>query len=202
PAGVVGWWGAPAAGIKVRLYPWCRGTHPTTDASLDLRRGQRFTADDVERIEVHVDSIVPTILIHDRPSTGLEGKFSMRFCAAAAAADGHVGVETFDDARLRDPAIVAGMERVVMTVDPTLDGIADPLTQARGTVRLRGGRTLTRTADGARGYPKNPASAEDLSAKFLACARQALPEAAAARALERLQRLEALADVRELTSGL
>ena len=63
------------------------------------------------------------------------------------------------------------MPRVAMRVDPSLDGAGPPLTQARVHVRLRDGRVLTQEADGARGYPEQPASDDELDAKFMACAR-------------------------------
>src|SRR4051812_35040497 len=130
-------WEILDTGITVKLYPSCAGTHPTLDALLDLRRRERFAADDVEVIEIGVDPIVPTILIYDRPESGLEGKFSMPFCAAAAVVHGHVGIEPFDAVMLRDPAIAALQQRVAMRIDRTLDGAAPPLTQANVTVRLR-----------------------------------------------------------------
>src|SRR3989441_2588594 len=110
-------WEIIETGITVKLYPSCAGTHPTIDALLDLRRRERFTADDVEAIDVGVDPIVPTILIYDRPSSGLEGKFSMPFCAAAAVVNGRVGIETFDAAQLANPAVLALQSRVTMRVD-------------------------------------------------------------------------------------
>ncbi len=56
----------------------------------------RFTADDVEAIDVEVDSMTPRLLIHERPATELEAKFSMPFCAAAALVFGHPTIDTFD----------------------------------------------------------------------------------------------------------
>jgi len=194
-------WEILDTGITVKLYPSCAGTHPTLDAVLDLRRREQFTGDDIDRIDVDVDSIVPTILLYARPETGLEAKFSMPFCAAAAALDGHVGIETFEAARLRDPRIGGLMERVEMRVDPALDA-ATPLTRARVHVTLRGGRVVTQEADGARGYPERPASDEELAAKFLSCARRTLPDAAAMRALNGLRAIDTLADVRSLTAAL
>jgi 2-methylcitrate dehydratase PrpD len=190
-------WEILETGITVKLYPSCAGTHPALDALLDLRRAERFTAADVERVEIGVDAIAPTILLYDRPSTGLEGKFSMPFCAAAALVDGGVGIDTFDDGRVRDPQITAVQSRVSMQVDPTLDASAPALTQARVTVTLTNGRVMTALANGARGYPDRPASDDDLATKFLACAARALPDADARRLLERLRNLSdvAVADV-------
>jgi 2-methylcitrate dehydratase PrpD len=195
-------WEIVDTGITVKLYPSCAGTHPTLDALLDLRRRDAFTGEDVDAIEIGVDPIVPTILIYDRPASGLEGKFSMPFCAAAAIVHGRVGVETFDASRISDPAILAMQSRVSMRIDPTLDASAPPLTQARVTVRLRDGRVLTASADGARGYHDRPASDDELAAKFTSCATQTLDEERAAQALAMLRDIESAPDVRAITTLL
>jgi 2-methylcitrate dehydratase PrpD len=194
-------WEIVETGVTVKLYPSCAGTHPTLDALLELRRRERFGAADVESIVVGVDAIVPTILIHDRPATGLEAKFSMPFCAAAAIVDGRVGIDTFDAARLADPAIRAMQSRVTMQVDPTLDTSAAALTQATLTVRLKDGRVLTAAANGARGYPERPASDEELATKFLACASRIFSEGKAKAVLTALRGIEGAPDLRATTAG-
>jgi 2-methylcitrate dehydratase PrpD len=195
-------WEIVETGITVKLYPSCAGTHPALDALLDLRRRAGFGAADVEQITIDVDSVTPTILIYERPASGLEGKFSMPFCAAAAVVFGQVGLETFDAAALSDEAVKAVMRRVTMRVEPALDGIAPALTQARVEVRLRDGRVLTQHANGARGYPERPATDDELDAKFLQCARRALPEAECQRALETVRAFGRLTDIRQLTAAL
>jgi 2-methylcitrate dehydratase PrpD len=195
-------WEILDTGITIKLYPSCAGTHPTLDALLDLKRREGFASEAVEAIEVGVDPIVPTILIYDRPSSGLEGKFSMPFCAAAALVNGSVGLETFDASHIADPAIVAMQSRVTMRIDPSLDASAPALTQARVTVRLRDGREFTASANGARGYHDRPASSEELATKFLSCARETLSEDAAGEALAALRGIESIADVRSVTAML
>jgi 2-methylcitrate dehydratase PrpD len=195
-------WEIIDTGITVKLYPSCAGTHPTLDAILDLRRRERFTAADVDRIDVGVDSITPTVLIYERPSAGLEAKFSMPFCAAAAVALGEVGVDTFDARGLGDARIASLMPRITMRVDPSLDGIGPPLTEARVTITLVDGRGLRQAAHGARGYPEQPASGDDLAAKFTACARRVLDGEETERALRLLQGLESIDDARVLTRAL
>jgi 2-methylcitrate dehydratase PrpD len=195
-------WEILDTGITVKLYPSCAGTHPSLDAILDLRRRKKFTADDVERVDIDVDSIVPTILIYDRPATGLEGKFSLPFCAAAAVAFGRVGIDTFDADTLTNPQVMRLMSGVDMRVDPALDLGAAPLTHARVHITLRDGRVLTQEARGAKGYPEQPASDAELDAKFLACARRTLTEGEAERALGLLRNIDAIEDVRSLTAAL
>ena len=191
-------WEILDTGITVKLYPSCAGTHPALDALLDLKRLERFAGGDVESVEIGVDPIVPTILIYDRPSSGLEGKFSMPFCAAAALVHGQVGLETFEASPIADPAIVAMQARITMRIDPALDASAPPLTQARVTVRLRDGRVLTASANGARGYHDRPASDDELAAKFMSCATQTMSESRAAAALAALRDIESVADVRKI----
>jgi 2-methylcitrate dehydratase PrpD len=193
-------WEIVDTGITVKLYPSCAGTHPSLDALLSLREHERITSDQVDRIDIDVDRIVPTILIYDRPATGLEGKFSLPFCAAAAIVFGQVGVATFEPECLSDPRVTSLMARVRMTVDPALGVDAPSLTQARVRVHLRDGRTVTGAANGARGYPDNPASDAELETKFLSCAARTIPEPQARQALALLRRIEQLPDVRELLS--
>ena len=83
-------WEIVDTGVTVKLYPSCAATHPPLDALLELQRRHGFDADDVAGIEVEVDSMTPRLLIHERPATGLEAKFSMPFCAAAALVFGQV----------------------------------------------------------------------------------------------------------------
>jgi 2-methylcitrate dehydratase PrpD len=195
-------WEIVDTGITVKLYPSCAGTHPTVDAVLDLRRAHRVTDEDVERIDVAVDSITPTILIYPRPSSGLEAKFSMPFCAAAAMVFGTLGVDSFEAQAFGDPRVRSLMPRVVMRVDPSLDGVGMPLTEARVSITLRDGRVLRQDAHGARGYPERPASDAELASKFRGCATRVLSNSAVDRGLEILRDIETLTDIRTLTAAL
>lgn len=195
-------WELVESGITVKLYPSCAATHPALDAVLGLRRRHRFRADDVEAIEIVVDSMTPTVLIYDRPRTGLEAKFSMHFCAAAAVATGEVGIDTFDTERVTDPRIRSLVPLVAMHVDPELGQGAPALTQAAVTIRLRDGRVLSEFANGARGYPDRPAAADECDEKFRTCAARAVPASVAERALACLRTLDDVPDIRALTELL
>ena len=193
-------WEILETGITVKLYPSCAATHPPLDALLDLKRETGFLHEHVESIDIEVDSMTPRLLLYDLPTTGLEAKFSMPFCAAAALVLGHPGVDTFEKPAIDDRAVQALMPRVRMRVNPAFDAAA-PLSQAVVIVSLRDGRVLTRAADGARGYPGR-LSSDELAAKFVSCARRTLTPERVAGAWAGLQRIEQLADVRELTALL
>jgi 2-methylcitrate dehydratase PrpD len=194
-------WEIVDGGITVKLYPSCAATHPTIDTLLDLRVEHGFVADEVEQIEIGVDAVTPTVLIHDRPTQGLEAKFSMHFCAAAAVADGRVDIQTFETG-LADPVIRRLLTRVRMRVDPSVGGDQPALTEAMVTVRLADGRSLERRVRGARGYPSRPPTAEELDRKFRTCAERVVSPAAASEALDFLRDLERRPRVAALTELL
>ena len=190
-------WEILETGNTVKLYPCCAATHPPLDALIDLARREAITPEQVDTIDVEVDSMTPRLLIYDRPTTGLEAKFSMPFCAATAIVHGRPDVETFDVERIQEPAVQALMPRVTLRANSAYDAAA-PLSQARVTVRLRDGRTVSQSSDGARGYPGRLTD-EELAVKFDGCARRSMPQAAIERAWTALMQLDEVSDVRQLT---
>jgi 2-methylcitrate dehydratase PrpD len=193
-------WEIVETGVTVKLYPSCAATHPPLDALIDMTRREGFTADQIEAVDVEVDSMTPRLLIHPNPTTGLEAKFSMPFCAAAAVVYRRVGIDTFDIDHIRNPDVQSLMPRVALRANEAFDRGA-PLSQSRVTVRLRDGREWSQAADGARGYPGRLTD-EELATKFVGCAVRALSQPAATSAWAALTALEGITDVRELTALL
>jgi 2-methylcitrate dehydratase PrpD len=187
-------WEILETGITVKLYPSCAATHPPLDALLDLHRQHRFDPADIASVEVTVDRVTPSVLIYPEPRSGLEAKFSMQFCAAAALAHGRVGIDTFDDRQLSDPAIQALAAKIRMTPDENIGRGAPALTQAEVAIALRDGTVMRARANGARGYPERPASSAELDAKFRACAARVLDDQGVEQALDLLHRFEELPD--------
>jgi len=195
-------WEILDTGITVKLYPSCAATHPALDAVLDLRQKHSLTPDQIEAVEIQVDSVTPPLLAYDRPQTGLEGKFSMPFCVAAALVYGEVTLETFQTQQIQNARVQELLPRITMRPNPALGKNAPALTQAILTMRLRNGQVLTREANGARGYPDRPASPQDLDKKFISCGLRALRREQLEAALACLHRFETLSDVRQLTELL
>ena len=196
-------WEIDETGVTVKLYPSCAATHPPLDALTEIVRRERFTSHQVAAIDVEVDSMTPRLLIHPNPSTGLEAKFSMPFCAAAAVVFPRIGIDTFKPESIRHPDVQALMPRVTLRANAAFDSAA-PLSQARVTVRLRDGREWSQHADGARGYPGR-LTQEELSAKFEDCAARALGPSGAKNAWQAITSWfapEGNGDVRAITARL
>ena len=190
-------WEILDTGITVKLYPSCAATHPPLDALLGLKRRHHIVAEDIAAIDVEVDSMTPRLLIHSRPSTPLEAKFSMPFCAAAAIVFGHPTLETFDMEKIRDARIQKLLPLITLRSNPDFDA-APPLSQANVWVRLKDGRTVSERADGARGYPGR-LTEDELNTKFLACAQRSLTHAAATEILQVLHAIESTPSIADLT---
>ena len=193
-------WEIIDTGITVKLYPSCAATHPPLDALIAMKRRERITADQVQAIDVEVDSMTPRLLIHPDPLTGLEAKFSMPFCAAAAIVYERIGIDTFDADHIRNPTVQALMKHVSLRANDEFDKGA-PLARARVSVYLRDGRVVSQAVDGARGYPGR-LTEQELATKFAGCATRRLSESAASAAWAAVMSLDAITDVRELTRVL
>jgi 2-methylcitrate dehydratase PrpD len=194
-------WHLTTSGIAVKPYPSCALTHSAIDALVELRERHRIEAGQVAAVEVGVNAVVPDVLRHAAPATGLERKFSMQYCAAAALAHGPLGLADFADGPA-DPAIDRLMRRVRMVVDPTLPHELEQNAWTRVTVRLADGTTLEEKPRGASGHPATPLTDRELRTKFLACAAPVIGADAAEGVADQIAHLEDIPDIRALTSRL
>ena len=195
-------WKILSSGVAVKPYPSCACTHSIIDGALELRRAHGLRPEDVAEVTVGVSALVPRILIHSDPRTGLEAKFSAEFSAAAALCEGRVGIATFRDDKTRDPAIRALMPRVRMRVDPDIPGDLERHMWTRVTVRLGDGRSWSVGPREVPGHPSKPLTPEALREKFEECARLALPADRVESVRQMLESLETCPDLRSLTAIL
>ena len=195
-------WELAASGIAVKPYPSCALTHSAIDALVELRARHRIDPGRVTSVEVGVNAVVPDVLRHARPTTALERKFSMQYCAAAALGAGRVDLGSFEDGPVADAGTRELMDRVRMVVDPTLPDKLEQHAWSRVTVRLRDGRLLQSPPRGASGHPDQPLTDAQLRAKFLACAAPVLGADEAEGVADQIAQLDAIPDVRALTARL
>jgi 2-methylcitrate dehydratase PrpD len=126
----------------------------------------------------------------------------MPYLVSRAIIDGKVGLDIFTDSAVRDQNVLKLAERVQMNLDNNLKKTDAAGRPCRVTVRLKNGQTLSREAQHAKGGPEYPMTEAELRGKFTECAKQAIDEKGAARALDYVEGLEALQDVRPLCETL
>ena len=134
--------------------------HPSIDACVQLRE-QGVRAEDVERIELKVHSLVLELTGKKEPADGLQGKFSVYHGCAAGLVFGHAAEEEFSDAVVTRPDMVALRRKVVATVDDRIDEASADVTAV-----LRDGRRVHVFVEHAIGSLQRPMSDAALEAKF------------------------------------
>jgi 2-methylcitrate dehydratase PrpD len=134
--------------------------HPTIDAATQLRvKGVK--AEDVERIELKVHSLVLELTGKKEPKDGLEGKFSVYHGFCAGLMFGRAGEHEYADDIVTRADLVALRRKVVATVDDSIDEAA-----ADVTAILKDGRREHVFVKHAIGSVDNPLSDAQLEAKF------------------------------------
>ena len=156
-----------ATGIDIKKYPCCYATHRGLDAILSLRREHGLTLEDVASVDMLTSAGGLEALICPRPTTGLEGKFSMEYAMAAALADGAIRLSSFDEAQIRRPEIQAYFDKV-----KTVEAPGPKLPRwSHVTLNLKDGRKLDRRVQVARGDAGDPLTDDELIAKVEDCFR-------------------------------
>jgi 2-methylcitrate dehydratase PrpD len=121
----------------------------------------------VSRIVLRTPEGTLAPLIHHRPDTGLQGKFSLEYATAAALLDGYPGFASFTDDAVRRPAArrLAGLVEIKSEPGGTwlLDGelVAELHTASGGVAQI--------TQQFPPGSPGRPATAGQLQAKIADC---------------------------------
>jgi len=181
-------WDIVSKGMTFKPYPCCRGTHPSIDAVLYLRNNHEIPADRVTTITCKTKSTTRRILKYDHPKTGLEAKFSVQYCIAAALLRGKISLEDFTNEKVNDPATQELISRI---------GYSHPKEYERGysltqevVVKLNDGTEYAHKVTVPKGEPGNPMTDEELRAKFTDCAHLYFPQNKIDKILDILTHLE------------
>lgn len=170
---------AVPGGLAVKVYPCCYALQRPIAAVAELRPAllgeaaepgagrepQAFGS--IERIVVHTPAATVTPLIHHRPVTGLQGKFSLEYAVAAALLDGHPGFAAFTDEGVRRPEA----QRLLKLVDRELTGGGEDLLSGTCTVTVhRGdGPPVSTELTLPPGCPDRPPTASEFARKAADC---------------------------------
>ena len=143
-------------GLMLKRYPSCGGTHSALDAILHLAREHRIKADDVENVDCSLPFDPPRSLIYDRPKQGLEGKFSMHYCMAAALLDGKISLKTFTTEQVMRPKAQQFLPKVSLRAHPEQKGKPSFTPDYYVvTVKLKNGQQYSHRVDRAIGGERN-----------------------------------------------
>jgi 2-methylcitrate dehydratase PrpD len=112
-------WRVVDPGLAIKLYPSQYGTHFAISAALALREQVGDPS-----LLASVKLTTPVMKYVDRPSpaTGLDGKFSLQYTAAAALLDGAVKIDSFTNERRFRPDMEAMLARMQCVQSEAIPG--------------------------------------------------------------------------------
>ena len=179
-----------------KYHASCHLTHATIEAAGQLRDRYRLDPERIGAVEVRVAPPLLDVCNIEEPTTGLEGKFSLRATTALALlAEDTSDLATYSDAKMAEPRLAALRDRV--RVIPT-EGLG-PM-QARVRIETDGQHAETETDTGVPAADLG-AQGERLRRKFLALAAPVLGAARAAElsdAASAAQQIDSIADLLRL----
>jgi 2-methylcitrate dehydratase PrpD len=147
--------------------------------------------------------MVSQIMIHHRPKTAEEAKFSMEYCMAVALLDGKAGLEQFKTERVVEPEVQQLCTRVHYVHPPEASGYLNmERYPEQVTIKLHDGTVFSHEVFESKGRPGNRLSKAELVAKYRECASEVISGERIDRSLDMLQRLEKVKDIRELMDTL
>lgn len=151
-------------------YPCGVVLFPVIDACLELRKRIAVPAGEIARILVRGHPLLRERT--DRPDVdnGREAKVSLQHSVAVALLHGAAGIAQYEDAAVKEPAVLALRAKVAAEDDASI-----PVESAYVAVEMPDGSRIEETVRAGRGTPGRPMSDLELDAKVNECAAFGAP---------------------------
>ena len=133
---------------------------------------------------------------------GFRGKFSLDYVLAAMLLDGKVDLDSFTDEYCNAPRMRAALEKIQINTHPEWPSNEHTQRHSPVTIRLKDGRSFSKTVDKVRGSPGNPLTRDELLAKYRLCAGRVLKGERLERSVSLLEGLENVPRVADLAAAL
>ena len=190
-------------GVSFKPYPCGSLGHPTMDAMLKLVIDHDVQPERIARVRVRAGSNILNPLRYKTAKTELEAKFCLPFMMTSIALRRRAGIHEFTDEFVSSAPVQAMIPKVVTVFDPAIEARGFDRMRSSVEVDLVDGRTLSQASDERyRGGPEKPFTRAELHEKFTDCASLVLPPERIRRALELIEGLEQIGNIRELTQAL
>jgi 2-methylcitrate dehydratase PrpD len=196
-------WTLVSPGVSIKPHPSGSLSHPAMGEMLRLIHENDIKPGDVEKVDLGANHAMTTSLLHHRPTTGLQGKFSMEYCLSILLLDRKAGLIEFQDASVQRPDVQEMIKRINFYIDPEAENAGlDKMTSIL-KIHLKNGKVLSGRAEFAKGSPANPMSYDEVAEKFKGCAEFVKwPAAKTQSVIQSVKSLETLSDVSKLAAAL
>lgn len=161
-------WALLRTPLNIKIYPCCYRAARTAFAGIQLSH-QGIVPADVLSVKVTMNDSGP--LIHHRPTSGMEAKFSAEYVLAAALLDGQVTLSSFSDSAVNRPFAQDLLRRVEVVDDPCPPFGSGEWSDGYTTVELvlRDGSEIRHRVDIPHGHELDPLTDSEVDQKVREC---------------------------------
>lgn len=182
-------WDIINPGIKLKKYPCCGSIHSSLDVIFKLLRETPLYPVQVQKVECFVHPSKDHILVHPRPNTGIEGKFSLEYCLAVALLEGKISLAQFKDEKVQEKRIRDLLPRISASKDSTISEWG-----SRVRIKTLNGQTISKESSQFPGIT----SWNDLKTKFHDCTDLVLGSVRSEQVLNMVQQFEKISNISDL----
>ena len=189
---------SPSMGLK--QFACCGSTHPAVTMALQLRQEETFSPQDIEKVDIlpHRRRLPHTN--NPDPQTPLAAKFSVQYAVARALVNGAVRLDDFEGEAHFDSNVRAIMAKTTAMPHPDMPDDSPDQFGAEVIVALKDGRTVARRINSLVGRGGDyPLTSDELWEKFNDCAKRVLPANEIPALFAKLENLEKIKNIRDLT---
>ncbi len=189
---------SPSMGLK--QFACCGSTHPAVTMALQLRQQETFSPQDIEKVDIMPHRRRLPHTNNPDPQTPLAAKFSVQYAVARALVDGAVRLDDFEGDAHFDSKVRAIMAKTTAMPHPDMPDDSPDQFGAEVIVALKDGRTVSRRINSLVGRGGDyPLTSQELWEKFNDCAKRVLPANESPALFAKLEKLEHIKNIRELT---
>jgi len=193
-------WTFSNPGVSLKPYPSGSLAHPAMTEIMRLIETNDIRPEQVDKVDVGANHSMTTTLLHHRPKTGLEAKFSMEFCLAILLLQRMANLGDFSEKVVQRADVQDMITRINFYVDPEAESAGFDKMTSILKIHLKNGKIISGQAAFAKGSPSNPMTLEEAAAKFRGCAEYAgCPAAKAEKIIAFVRGMESVSDVSALS---
>ena len=187
---------------KFKCFPCDYEAQCSITPALELHKVLKGKLDEIENIDIETYEHAVYVAADTRdkwnPTSRETADHSIPYVVAVALARGTVWLDDFTEERIRDPGILALMQKIQVRATEECTRAWPQAFPFRVTVTTKSGQQHVQEVRYAKGHPDNPMSDDEIDAKFRKLAEPAMGRARANKALSQLWHLENMQSPRDM----
>lgn len=191
--------------VAIKPLPACHFTHGCADAARHIHHSYSVRPEEIKSVRALVPkevvkTVCEPIANKRQPANSYDAQFSIPYTVATALLHGSFGLTALEDAKLRDPAVLALAAKVSCEVDPAAE--FPRYYSGEVIVTTHDGRELRHREHINRGSIDRPISNADIIAKFMENMQTVTSLARAEEVRDRVLGLDEAGNAAEFLSAL